>query len=250
MPDQSDQPPVGYEPNDPWAPPERRAPQDKQDRVDLGKKTPDAQPGRPAVHDQPTVTSMPSAGVPGTGPGTGDAGAVPPPPIAPGGPAQPAPGPYGYPAAPGTPAGGTPGYGYPAAPGTQTGAPGYGYPGYPGYSGSWTMGTQPQNGMGTAAMVLGILAVCLFCMYGIPSLILGVLALIFGILGRKRYQRGEANNKGQALAGIILGSVGIALGLAIIAFFAWIIVNADKWEESGVDEDPWATTLVVDAAPR
>ncbi|MFD7440676.1 DUF4190 domain-containing protein [Streptomyces sp. NPDC059909] len=245
MPEQSDRPPGGYEPNDPWAPPERRASQGGQDRVDLGKTAPDAQPGRPAVHDQPTVTSTPSAGVPGTGPETGDAGAVPPPPIAPGGPAQPAPGPYGYPAAPGTP-----GYGYPAAPGAQPGAPGYGYPGYPGYSGSWTMGTQPQNGMGTAAMVLGILAVCLFCMYGIPSLILGALALIFGIIGRKRYQRGEANNKGQALAGIILGSVGIALGAAIIAFFAWIIVNADEWEESGVDEDPWATTLVVDAAPR
>ncbi|MGW1885285.1 DUF4190 domain-containing protein [Streptomyces sp. NPDC001970] len=259
MPEQSDQPPGGgYEPNDPWAPPERRAPQDHQDRVDLGKTAPQAQPPRPAVHDQPTVTSMPSAGVPGAGSDTGGDGAVPPPPTAPGGPARTTPGPYGYPAAPGygypgapgTAQTGAPGYGYPVAPGAQAGAPGYGYPGYPGYSGSWAMGTQPQNGMGTAAMVLGILAVCLFCMYGIPSLILGVLALIFGILGRKRYQRGEANNKGQALAGIILGSIGIALGLAIIAFFAWIVANADEWEESGVDEDPWATTLVVDAAPR
>ncbi|MFC5805710.1 DUF4190 domain-containing protein [Streptomyces formicae] len=248
MADQSDQRPDGHEPGDPWAPPERRAsrPEAPEDRVELGKATPDAQQGRPTVHDQPTMTSMPSAGTGGAAPQGVDPGAVPPPPTAPGGPAQPAPGPYGYPAATGAP-----GYGYPAAAGTVgAGAPGYGYPGYPGYPGSsWTMGPAPQNGMGTAAMVLGILALCLSWCYGIFGLILGTLALIFGILGRKRYQRGEADNKGQALAGIILGSIGIVVAGLFIALYVWIFANADEWEDEGVD-DPWATTLVVGAAPR
>ncbi|MEU2431179.1 DUF4190 domain-containing protein [Streptomyces sp. NPDC007861] len=246
MADQSDQKPDGHRTGDPWAPPERRASQ-PQDRVELGKATPDAQQGRPTVHDQPTVASMPSAGTGGAAPQGVDPGAVPPPPTAPGGPAQPAPGPYGYPAA--TP---TPGYGYPGTPGTpDAGAPGYGYPGYPGYPGSsWAIGPAPQNGMGTAAMVLGILALCLGWCYGIFGLILGVLALIFGILGRKRCQRGEANNNGQALAGIILGAIGMVVAVCFIALYVWIFANADEWEESGIDDDPWATILVVGAAPR
>ncbi|MGW7365314.1 DUF4190 domain-containing protein [Streptomyces sp. NPDC054841] len=238
MSDQSDQPPGGYEPRDPWAPPEHRA---QQDRVDLGKATPGAQPPRPAVHDQPTVTSMPSAGpfaAPDAGAGTGDAGAgaVPPPPIAPGGPAQTAPGPYGYPAA--------------AAPGvTQPGAPGYGYPGYPGYpgygQGGWVQG--PANGMGITAMVLGIVAVAGFCLYGL-GVVLGILALIFGFIGRGRVKRGEATNGGMALAGIILGGVGIVISAAFLGLIIWLIANDPSSLES--DEDPWATTLVVAAASR
>ncbi|MFD7610594.1 DUF4190 domain-containing protein [Streptomyces sp. NPDC059828] len=261
MSEQSDQLPGGHTPGDPWAPPERSAPQGGQGQsggVDLGKATgpsrptladvQDAPPAGRGVHDQPTLTSVPGAPSSTGGPAdtTTGTGAVPPPPTAPGGPGQSAPGPYGYPAAQGPVASG---YGYPAAPGQS------GYPGYPGYTGSWGVPPAPsQNGFGTAAMVLGILAVCTFCFYGLPSLVLGVLALIFGILGRKRYARGEATNNGQALAGIILGSVGIVLGAAILAFFAWAIANHDRWDDnkydSEVDEDPWATTLVVSDASR
>lgn len=237
MSDQSAQP-GGYEPKDPWAPPENRAPQD---RVDLGKPAQGAQPG-PQLHSEPTVTSMPSPG-PYAAPGAGS-GAVPPPPIAPGGPAQTAPGAFGVPST-----GAGTGYGYPPAPGA--GAPGYGYPGYPGGA-SWGMANASQNGMGTAAMVLGILAVCLCWCYGLPGVVMGVLALIFGVIGRKRYQRGEATNNGQALAGLILGAIGTVLGLLFIAGFVWLFTHADELGDNGsVDDDPWATTLVLDErAPR
>lgn len=101
--------------------------------------------------------------------------------------------------------------------------------------------------MGTAAMVLGILAICMFCVYGIPSLILGALALIFGILGRKRAQRGEATNSGQALAGIIMGSIGIVFGVAIISFFIWLFVaHGDDLDDNTYNDDPYSTSLVVD----
>lgn len=186
---------------------------------------------------------MPGVGdgpAPATGPGFGPAaptgpapaagpGEAPPPPIAPNGPGQQVP-----------PAAGQ--YGYPAAPGPQYGS----YPGYTGY-GQTPWGSAPSNGMGTAAMVLGILAVCLFCIYGIPSLILGALALIFGILGRKRVQRGEATNSGQALAGIIMGSIGMVLGVAIIGFFVWLFVaHADDFDDNTYNDDPFASSLVVD----
>jgi hypothetical protein len=245
MSDNTEQPAGGAAPRDPWAPPDSRVPLEK----------PAGDPRRPAAHDQPTVTSMPGAGdgpAPVTGPGFGAGvqtgpvpgfgagfghGEVPPPPIAPNGPGQqvpPAAGQYGYPA--------TGQYGYPA-----TSAPQYGsYPGYVGYNQAPWGGPVPSNGMGTAAMVLGILAVCLFCIYGIPSLILGALALIFGILGRKRANRGEASNSGQALAGIILGSIGIVLGVAIISFFIWLFAtHADEFDDSTYNDDPYSTSLVV-----
>jgi hypothetical protein len=73
-----------------------------------------------------------------------------------------------------------------------------------------------DNGYGVAAMVLGIVAVVagaggLF-IFGLPLAIAGgILATVFGFLGRRRVQRGEANNGAQALVGLILGPVAIVL---------------------------------------
>ncbi|GAA4898563.1 DUF4190 domain-containing protein [Streptomyces coeruleoprunus] len=202
--------------NDPWAPPENRAPQD---RVDLGKTAP-----TPAPHDQPTVTSMPAAG-----PGTTDGADVPPPPVAPGGPAQPAPGPYGYPAPTTTQFGAA--YGYPGA----------GYPGYAPYGpGGW--GPAPANGLGVASMVLGIISLVGCWAYGL-GIILGILALIFGLIGRKRVQRGEANNGPMATAGIVTGSVGIALGALVLGLIIWAIAQDIK---NGGDSD-WDSSSAISA---
>ncbi|MFJ2741294.1 DUF4190 domain-containing protein [Streptomyces sp. NPDC087440] len=199
---------------DPWAPPE-----DSANRVPLDKPGAGA-PGGPygnPVHDQPTVTSMPGAGTDGL-PGA---------PTAPGAPGVPgAPAAYGYPS--GAPTGAPGEYGYPPAyPGASTpGASPYpGYPGYTGYpgAGGWTGAAQPQNGFGVTAMVLGILSICLFCMY--LGVILGPMALIFGILGRKKAARGEATNPGMALAGIITGSIGLAIGVVVIGLVVWSVAS-------------------------
>ncbi|MDQ0716528.1 putative membrane protein [Streptomyces luteogriseus] len=168
-------------------------------------------PQPPSVHDQATVTSMPGftppAGTPQYDPsGTG---AVPPPPVAPTGPG--APGGYGYP-------------GYPQS--------GYGWPGMP---------PAPQNGPGIAAMVLGIVSCTLFCLYGVVSLVTGILAVVFGIKGRKRAEAGVATNHGQAQAGLIMGIIGIILGIAVIVLIAVGItaaINSDDY-----DDDPYYGTL-------
>ena len=71
---------------------------------------------------------------------------------------------------------------------------------------------RPQNGMGTAALILGILGLLLF------GCIFGVLAVIFGSIGISRANAGRANNKGVAVAGLILGIVGIvAWSLIVLA---------------------------------
>ncbi|MGW0934800.1 DUF4190 domain-containing protein [Streptomyces sp. NPDC002666] len=253
MSDSSERPADGSAPRDPWAPPDAKVPLDKntgdtRPQTDAGT----GHPGPPPVHDQQTVTSMPNSGTgpiptagfgpPGQGQPAGpwqDPGTVPPPPVGPNGPGQAAPPPagqYGYPA--------PPQYGYPVPPAPQ-------YGGYPGYGGQPAWGAGPSNGMGTASMVLGILAVCLFCIYGIPSLILGTLALIFGIIGRKRASRGEADNAGQALAGLILGSIGIAIGVIIIGGLIWLFAtHADEFDDDTTysDDNTYGTSLVIEDA--
>ncbi|MER5531044.1 DUF4190 domain-containing protein [Streptomyces sp. NPDC002677] len=125
--------------------------------------------------------------------------AVPPPPMAPEGPGQV---PYGY---PGAPAPG-PGYGYPGQP----------FPPYPGGYGGWPgMQPMPNNGLGTASLVTGIISVVGFCAWP-AALVMGVLAIVFGSIGRARVGRGEATNGGQALAGIICGSAGLVLAAGFI----------------------------------
>lgn len=224
MSDNTEQPGGGAAPRDPWAPPDSR--------VELGKQ--DAAPPPPAVHSQPTVTSMPSAGPPAdsTGPipapgGFGPAPSAVPPPTGPVGPGQ-APPPTGH-------------YGYPAPPAQPYG----GYPGYDPYGGQQPWGPQPSNGLGTAALVLGIISVVGFCMYGV-NIVLGILALIFGIIGLGRAKRGEATNRGMAIAGIITGSIGIVIGSVLLGFIIWAIANDGSSFEESYDDDPFATSLVVE----
>ncbi|MFJ8594909.1 DUF4190 domain-containing protein [Streptomyces sp. NPDC093598] len=188
--------------HDPWAPPESTPSLDK---------NPAPQP--PSVHDQATVTSMPGftppTGTPQFDPSGAGTGAVPPPPVAPTGPG--ATGGYGYP-------------GYPQA--------GYGWPGMP---------PAPQNGMGVAAMVLGIISCTLFCLYGVVSLVTGILAVVFGIKGRKRAEAGVATNHGQAQAGLIMGIIGIILGITVIVLIAVGITAAINSDSS--DDDPYYGSL-------
>jgi len=74
-----------------------------------------------------------------------------------------------------------------------------------------------RNGLGVAALVLGILAI-LASITVIGGVIFGLLALIFGFIGRGRAKRGEATNGGIALAGAITGLIGLLLSVALITF--------------------------------
>ncbi|MFH9982241.1 DUF4190 domain-containing protein [Streptomyces sp. NPDC017179] len=212
---------------DPWAPPGSRPSLEKNPSAPaqpLGPEQPSGFPP-PSVHDQETMISMPGAGFPSPGFGAPTAGSVPPPPVAPTGPGMPTgpvPGGYGYPA-------------YPAA--------GQGWPGMP---------MPPQNGMGTAAMVLGILSCVMFCVYGIFSVVLGVLAVVFGVKGRRKADRGEANNRGQAQAGLITGIIGIVLGVVTLAlvilgvFYVNTVEVPDSSRDEGARAPLPAVTVLTD----
>jgi Domain of unknown function (DUF4190) len=77
----------------------------------------------------------------------------------------------------------------------------------------------PRNEVGVASLLVGVVAL-LTCwlLIGVPF---GIAAVITGDVGRRRVQRGEANNPRIALAGMVLGAVSIAAGLAAIGYYAW-----------------------------
>jgi hypothetical protein len=86
--------------------------------------------------------------------------------------------------------------------------------GYPGYT---PPPTGPSNGLGTASLVVAIVALITL----VGGVVLGVVAVILGFLGWGRAKRGEANNGGVAVAGIVLGFLSIIEAVAVIAFAVW-----------------------------
>lgn len=144
--------------------------------------------------------------------------------------------PYGQqPGQPGGPAGGQPGGPPPGGPGGgQPGGPGGGYPGGPGGpppGGQPTPGGgypgQPSNGLGVTALILGIAAIPLVCCFyiGVP---LGIVAVVLGWLGKQKAERGEATNRGQAMAGLICGAVAVVLGILLL--LAVVVFNVVDWD--------------------
>jgi hypothetical protein len=105
-----------------------------------------------------------------------------------------------------------------------------GYQGYPGgypapppqpYSGYTPPPTGPKNGLGIASLVIAIVAlVSSFSVFG--GIILGIVAVVMGFAARGRVKRGDANNGGVAIAGIVLGFVSIVAGLAFIAIWVGV----------------------------
>lgn len=132
-------------------------------------------------------------------------------------PGAPAPAPYGQSMPPYGQS--MPPYGQP-----QPGQYPYPPPGYGGYPAA------PRNGLGTAGLVLGIIgAVIGAFMFLFPvAFILGVLAVVFGLIGRSRAKQGQASNKTAATWGFALGVV--SLVLSVIGLVVVIHIAQDRQE--------------------
>ena len=86
----------------------------------------------------------------------------------------------------------------------------------------------PKNGLSVAALVTGILGLTSCTPF--PC---SILALIFGIIGYR------ANKKGTALAGIVLGAIGVSM----LAFFVFIVIMASLDEAYLNDYSEFARIL-------
>lgn len=82
----------------------------------------------------------------------------------------------------------------------------------------------PANGMGTAALVLGIsgLVTSWIPLVGFLGWVACVLAIVFGAIGIARAGSGRATNKGAATAGLVLGIVGMVVGV-VLSFALWTV---------------------------
>lgn len=124
------------------------------------------------------------------------------------------------------------GSGEPRAPlGPPPGAPPYAHPHggyYPPlpYSGFPPVPTPGKNGLGTAALVTGILAV-LTSWTVVGGLGLGIVAAVIGLVAWKQARRGEATNGTAALVGTVLGITAAALSGVLLAVL--ILVFEAGW---------------------
>jgi Domain of unknown function (DUF4190) len=98
--------------------------------------------------------------------------------------------------------------------------PGWGAPAEP------RQGDEPNrmgNGLAVAALVLGIIGV----VAGVTVILfflafpLGVLALIFGLVGQANARKRDGAGRGQAIAGTVLG--GVTIGLSIIGVLIIVV---------------------------
>ncbi len=101
--------------------------------------------------------------------------------------------------------------------------PGYPYgppPGTPYY-----VVQRRTNGLAIASMVLGILWI-----YWIGS----ILALIFGYIARKQIKERGDDGNGMAIAGIVLGWIGVATLVVMLGVFIWVgVFSPEAFEEPG-----------------
>jgi len=73
------------------------------------------------------------------------------------------------------------------------------------------------NRRGAWALGLGIASIVTVLvpyLYLLTSLVGGIVAIVLGVQGRRLAARGLATNRSQATGGVVLGSIGLALGLA------------------------------------
>jgi hypothetical protein len=120
-------------------------------------------------------------------------------------------------------------------PGTDVGQTDWGAPEAPqGPAGAGQPGFSPQgqneqpSGMAVASLVCGILGF-VFC-----PLIGSILALIFGYIARSEIDKsgGRIGNRGLAIAGIVLGWVGLVIiGLFILLLVILAISSPDSFNE-------------------
>lgn len=96
-----------------------------------------------------------------------------------------------------------------------------------------------RNGLGVAALVLGIIgavtgATILLCVIAFPT---GVLAIIFGAIGRGRAKRGEASNKTMSTWGLWLGVVAVLLSIVGVFVYIHIIRDHDACVRRAVTQE-------------
>lgn len=76
-----------------------------------------------------------------------------------------------------------------------------------------TSGKGQSNGLGIASMVLGILSLITICCVPYGPIVLGIIAIVLGIV-----QIVKNEKKGMAIAGIVCGAIGLIVYVVLLAW--------------------------------
>ncbi|MTE11893.1 DUF4190 domain-containing protein [Nocardia aurantiaca] len=96
---------------------------------------------------------------------------------------------------------------------------------YPPPSGPQYWQESPQGkGMAITALVFGILGMLTFwtVLLTVVGVLCGVIAIILGVIAVVKARRGASGGFGMALAGAIMGGIGL-IGGCLIGLFVWIV---------------------------
>ncbi|WP_410644260.1 DUF4190 domain-containing protein [Amycolatopsis sp. lyj-346] len=93
---------------------------------------------------------------------------------------------------------------------------------------SMPVSNQYKNGLGTAGFVLGLVGLifAFIPIIGVIAWPLVILGLIFGIVGTLRANRGQASNKGLAIAAVVLSAIGLVICVLWTAAFGKAVNDA------------------------
>ena len=83
-----------------------------------------------------------------------------------------------------------------------------------------TPAPEEKKGLSIASMILGIVAIVAYCINGYLVLICAILAIVFGVIGKKK------GGKGMARAGFILGIIALSIYVLIILLGATVFTAA------------------------
>jgi len=83
-----------------------------------------------------------------------------------------------------------------------------------------------SNGPAVASLVLGIIALPSCILYGVPSLILGTLAIVFARQAKRNVLQGNSDpaTLGLSKAGQICGIVALSMGAILVAFVVFMLL--------------------------
>lgn len=161
--------------------------------------------------------------------------------------AYPAAAPYGTPTDPA--AGSAPAYGS-SAPGTPAyGAPAYGTPGYG--AGYPAPAPKKTNGKAVAALILGILALLgsWIPFANIVSILMGIAALILGILGVKAARSG-VGGRGLGIGGVVTGGVAIVVSALVLGLSIAALNSIDDDDLQQIIDDAMTPPVETPAADQ
>jgi hypothetical protein len=84
-----------------------------------------------------------------------------------------------------------------------------------------------KNGAGTAALVIGVVALVLAVLVIFFPLagLLGIIAAIFGFVGMRRASRNEADNRNHAVAGLVCGLLALVIAVTFTVRLTDFIVE-------------------------